>query len=86
VVRHDVVAIGECFTADSTFHVLLDDLTSQQYLYLCGRPDFPKSPGMVGIVNAPNADEILESLRNLLPSAAEKRLVNRTVFLFAEFH
>lgn len=86
MVRYNVVAIHEGFTADSAFHILLEDFASQQFLHLCGRSAFAISPGMMRIVDALNTTNLSELFPDFVASAARQRLVNRAAFIGAEFH
>jgi hypothetical protein len=85
VVWHDVAAVREGFSTDSAFHVLLGDLSSEQFLHFRRRPDFTISPWMMRIFDALNTRELSGPLP-MFASTTEKRLVNRTAFFLAEFH
>jgi hypothetical protein len=54
VVWYNVVVVGELFVADRTDPVLFNNLPVQEFPRFSGRPEFPISPGMMGIFNASN--------------------------------
>jgi hypothetical protein len=56
VVRYDVAAVGKFVAANGTCPSLPDDLSVQQLPHLSRRPEFPISPGMVRIFDAPHAE------------------------------
>ena len=55
VIWHDVVVVCEFFVADGAFPVLLHDLSVEQFPHFGGGPEFPISPRMMRILNAPHA-------------------------------
>ena len=55
VVRHDVVIVAELFVADRALSVLFDDLPVQELAHLGRGPQFPISPRVMRIFNAPHS-------------------------------
>ena len=51
VVGHDVVVVGELYTAECALPVLFDNLTVEQPPHLRVGAEFPVSPGMLGVFN-----------------------------------
>jgi hypothetical protein len=54
MVWHDGTAVGEGFATDSTFHVLLDDLTRQQFPHFRQRSQFAVPSRVVRVFNSLN--------------------------------
>jgi hypothetical protein len=86
VVGHNFVVIRERCAADCALSVLFDDFSFQQLPHLCWRPEFAISPWMVSIFDALNAELKSAFCPNVLPTAAEERSMDRTVFIPTEFH
>jgi hypothetical protein len=87
VVGHDVAIVGEPFLAESAEAILGDDLSIKKLPHFTVGSEFPVSPGMVPIFNAPNAHLARPFLsRNCFSAAAEERAVNRAQLITAESH
>jgi hypothetical protein len=86
VVRYDVAAVGKFVVANGAFPCLLDDLSVQQLPHFGRWPEFPKSPRMVWIFDALNAQLKSALFPRLLTTAAEQRAMNRAKFIPTEFH
>ncbi|MGA2373830.1 MAG: hypothetical protein ABSG11_24510 [Candidatus Korobacteraceae bacterium] len=81
VVGHDLGKLREGFAADCTFPVLLGDLSVQQFPHLGWRPEFPISPRVVRIIDAPNTKLKSALFPRLLTTAAEQGAVDWAIFI-----
>ncbi|MGA7830919.1 MAG: hypothetical protein WCA21_08165 [Terracidiphilus sp.] len=87
VVGYYVAVVGELFFAESTRTILHCDLPVEEFPHFAVRAEFPVSPGMMLIFDAPNAHLALASFsRDCLSAAAEERSVKRAQLIAAEPH
>ena len=87
MVGDDVAVVGECFLAEGAYAILGDDLPVEEFPHFAVGTEFPVSPGMMRIFNAPNAHLALASFSwDCFSAAAEERTVNRAQLITAESH
>jgi hypothetical protein len=87
MVGHNVAIVGEPLLAESAEAILGCDLPVEELPHFTVGPEFPVSPGMMRIFNAPNAHLARSFLsRNRFSAAAEERTVNRAQLITAESH
>jgi hypothetical protein len=87
VVGHHVAVIGEPCITERAFSALGHDLPVEELPHLSVGSEFPVSPGVLRIFNAPNSHLALALFSwDLLSSAAEERAVNRAQLITAESH
>ena len=87
VVGHHVTAVRELPITESAFAVLGNDLPVEELPHFAVGAEFPVSPGMMRIFNAPNAHLARPFLsRDCFSAAAEERTVNRAQLITAESH
>ena len=87
VVGHNVAVFGEPFLAESTEAILCNDFSVEELPHFTVGAEFPVSPGMTRIFDAPNAHLALASLsRDCLSSTAETGAVNGAELVPAESH
>jgi hypothetical protein len=55
MVGHDVAIVGEFFVADRALSALIDDFLVHQLAHLGRGPQFPISPRVMRIFNAPHS-------------------------------
>jgi len=78
MVGHNVTIVGEPFLAECAEAILCSDLLVEELPHLTVRAEFPVSPGMMRIFNAPDAHLARPFLsRDRFSAAAEERVVKR---------
>jgi hypothetical protein len=71
MVRYDVAIISECFFTEGALATLGGNLPVEEFSHFTVGAEFPVSPGMMRIFNAPNAHPVLTILsRDCLSAAA----------------
>jgi len=84
VVGDDVAVVRERFLAEGAYAILGDDLPVEELPHFAVGTEFPVSPGMMRILNVPNAHLARPFLsRNCFSAAAEERTVNRAQLITA---
>jgi len=87
MVRYDVAIGGEPFFAESTEPILRCDLPVEKLPHFSIGAEFPVSPWMMRIFNAPNAHLALALYSwNFLSSTAETGAVDRAELVLMESH
>ncbi|MGA7831772.1 MAG: hypothetical protein WCA21_12495 [Terracidiphilus sp.] len=87
MVGYDVAIIIERFVTKCALATLGGNLLVEEFPHFSVRAEFPVSPGMMLIFNAPNAHLALALYSwNLLSSTAEERSVKWTQLIAAESH
>jgi hypothetical protein len=87
MVGHNVAIVGEPLIAESAEAILCNDLPVEELSHFAVRAEFPVSPGMMRVFDAPNAHLALALFSwDLLSSAAEVGTVNRAELIPAESH
>ena len=87
MVRYDVAIISERFVAEGAHATLGGNFPVEQFPHFSVRAEFPVSPGVMWIFNAPNAHLALPFLsRDRLSAAAGERTVNWAQLITAESH
>ena len=87
MVGDDVAVVGERFLAESAYAILQSNLPVEELPHFAVGAEFPVSPGMMRIFNAPNAHLVRPFFsRDCLSAAAEERTVNRAQLITAESH
>jgi hypothetical protein len=87
VVGDDVAVVGERFLAESAYTILQSNLPVEELPHFAVGAEFPVSPGMMRVLNTPNAHLALTFFSwYCLSSAAEERTVNRAQLITAESH
>ncbi len=87
VVGYYVAVVGELFFAESTRTILHCDLPVEEFPHFAVRAEFPVSPGMMLIFNAPNAYLALAFFFwDCLSSTAGERAVQWAELIAAESH
>jgi hypothetical protein len=87
MVGHNVTIVGEPLLAESAEAILCSDLPVEELPHFTVGSEFPVSPGMMRILNAPNAHLARPFLsRDCFSAAAEERTVNRAQLITTEFH
>jgi hypothetical protein len=80
MIRHDIVIIGELFTANRADAVLFDDLSIHQLPHLCWRPQLTIASGVVIVLHALHPESYEPRLVKGCPSAAGERFMHWTEF------
>jgi len=87
VVGHNVTIVGEPLLAECAEAILCSDLPVEELPHFTVGSEFPVSPGMMRIFNAPNAHLALALFSwYCLSAAAEERSVKWTQLIAAESH
>ena len=87
MVGHNVTIVGEPFLAECAEAILCSDLPVEELSHLTVGSELPVSPGMMGIIDTPNAHLARPFLsRNCFSATAEERTVNRAQLITAESH
>jgi hypothetical protein len=87
VVGDHVAIVGELFLAEGADALLVDDLPVEELPHLAVRAKFPVSPGVMLILDAPNAHLALALFSwDYLSSAAGERTVKWAQLITAESH
>ena len=87
MVRYDVAIISEHFIAEGALATLGGNLPVEQFPHFTVGAEFPVSPGMMRIFNAPNSYMALALFSwNGLPAAAGERTVKWAQLITAESH
>jgi hypothetical protein len=87
MVGHDVAIISEHFVTEGALATLGGNLPVEQFPHFTVGAEFPVSPWMMRIFNAPNAHLARPFLsRGCFSAAAEERTVNRAQLITAESH
>jgi hypothetical protein len=87
MIGYHVAVIGEPLLAEGADTLLGDDLPIQELPHLAVRTEFPVSPGMMLIFDAPNAHLALALFSwDYLSSAAGERTVKWAQLITAESH
>jgi hypothetical protein len=87
VVGYDVVIISERFVTEGVLAALRDNLPVEELPHFTVGSEFPVSPGMMRIFNAPNAHLALASFSwNCFSAAAEEGVVNWAQLVPTESH
>lgn len=87
VVGDHVAIVGELFLAEGADALLVDDLPVEELPHLAVRAKFPVSPGMVRVLDSPDA-HLAPTLFSwdCLSSAAEVGAVDRAELIPVESH
>jgi len=87
MVRYDVAIISEHFVTEGALATLGGNLPVEQFPHFTVGAEFPVSPGVMRVFDAPNAHLALASLsRDCLSSTAETGAVNGAELVPAESH
>jgi len=87
MVGHDVTIISERFVTEGALATLGGNLPVEEFSHFTVGAEFPVSPGVMRVFNAPYAHLALASFsRNCLSAAAEERSVKWTQLIAAESH
>ena len=87
MVGDHVAIVGELFLAEGADALLVDDLPVEELPHLAVRAKFPVSPGVMLILDAPNAHLALALFSwDYLSSAAGERTVKWAQLITAESH
>jgi hypothetical protein len=87
MVGHDIAIICERFVAKGAFATLGGNLPVEEFPHFSVRAEFPVSPGMMRVFDAPNSHLALASFSpDCLSAAAEERSVKWTQLIAAESH
>jgi hypothetical protein len=87
VVGDDIAVVGERFLAEGAYAILQSNLPVEELPHFAVGAEFPVSPGMMRIFNAPNAHLARPFLSwDCFSAAAEERTVNRAQLITAESH
>jgi hypothetical protein len=87
VIRHHVAVVGQLFIAEGAYALLGDNLPVEKFPHFAVRAEFPVSPGVVRVFNAPNAHLALAFLfRDCLSAAAGERTVKWAQLIPVEPH
>jgi hypothetical protein len=87
MVGHDIGVVGELLLAERAFTVLSDDLPVEELPHFTVGAEFPVSPGMMRVFDAPNAHLALALFSwDCLSSAAEEGAVKWAALIPAESH
>jgi hypothetical protein len=87
MVGHNVAIVGEPLIAESAEAILCNDLPVEELSHFAVRAEFPVSPGVVRVFNAPNAHLALAFLfRDCLSAAAGERTVKWAQLIQVEPH
>jgi hypothetical protein len=70
VVWDNIVVVCEFFVADCAFSILLDNLSVQEFPHFCLRSEFPITPWVMRILNAPYTKVYGTFLPNLFTATA----------------
>jgi hypothetical protein len=85
MVGYDVAIVGEWFVTKGALATLGGNLPVEELPHFAVGAEFPVSPGMMRIFNAPNAHLVRPFLsRDCFSAAAEERAVNRAQLITAE--
>jgi hypothetical protein len=55
MIRHHVSVVGQLFIAEGAYALLGDNLPVEKFPHFAVRAEFPVSPGMMRVFDAPNA-------------------------------
>ena len=84
---HNVAIVGEPLIAESAEAILCNDLPVEELSHFAVRAEFPVSPGMMRIFNAPNSHLALAFFFwDCLSAAAGERTVKWAELIPAESH
>jgi hypothetical protein len=87
MVGHNVAIVGEPLLAKSAEAILCSDLPVEELPHFTVGLEFPVSPGMMRVFDAPNAHPALTFLsRDCLSAAAGEGVVKRAQLITAESH
>jgi hypothetical protein len=87
MVGYDVAIVGEWFVTKGALATLGGNLPVEEFPHFPVGAEFPVSPGVMRIFNAPNAHLAMALFSwDLLSSAAEVGTVNRAELIPAESH
>jgi hypothetical protein len=87
VVGDDVAVVGERFLAESAYAILQSNLPVEELPHFAVGAEFPVSPGMMRIFNAPNAHLARPFLsRDCFSAAAEEGVVDWAQLVPTESH
>jgi hypothetical protein len=87
VVGHDVAIVRERFAAESAYAVLSNDLLVEEFSHLAVGPEFPIFPGVLRVLDAPNAHLALALFsHNWLPAATGQGAVDRAELVTTQSH
>ncbi len=87
MVGYDVAIISEWFVTEGALATLGGNLSVEQFPHFTVGSEFPVSPGMMLIFNAPNAHLALALYSwNFLSSTAETGAVDRAELVLTESH
>ena len=87
MVGHNVAIVGEPLIAESAEAILCNDLPVEELSHFAVRAEFPVSPGMMRVFDAPNAHLALALFSwDYLSAAAGERTVKRAQLIPVESH
>jgi hypothetical protein len=87
VVGNDVGVLGELLLAESAFAPLGGDLLVKQLPHLAAGAEFPVSPGMLRILDTPDAQLALAPFPwDCFPATADQRTTDRAELISMESH
>jgi len=87
VIRHHVAVVGQLFIAEGAYALLGDNLPVEKFPHFAVRAEFPVSPGMMRVFDAPNAHLALALFSwDYLSAAAGERMVKRAQLIPVESH